>query len=160
MYSNDEKTDMILIYGEFNKNAMPLRVAFVQTINIFPKTLRFFTTSFYQANDFYVKIYETAQLTVLCFLNQKTNIHVNFANVLCIFNSVGLIVTREILCILIKSSSTCVSFSDFIRRTAGARLVLKIIQIVYYLFIYFCMFKNEVKQFKLNHNKTTKNFER
>jgi hypothetical protein len=47
----------------------------MQTINIFPKTLRFFT----QVNDVYVKIYETAQL---CFLNQQTNIHVNFANVL------------------------------------------------------------------------------
>jgi hypothetical protein len=44
LYSNDEKTD------------------------IFPKTLRFFTISFNQANDVYVKIYETANC-VLCFLN-------------------------------------------------------------------------------------------
>jgi hypothetical protein len=36
--------------------------AFMETINIFPKTLRFFTILFNQANDVYVKIYETAQL--------------------------------------------------------------------------------------------------
>jgi hypothetical protein len=38
----------------------------MQTINVFPKTLRFFTISFNQANDVYVKIYETAQLTMIC----------------------------------------------------------------------------------------------
>jgi hypothetical protein len=55
----------------------------MQTINIFPKTLRFFAISFYQGNDVYVKIYETAQLTMFyVFLNKKTNIHVNFGNVL------------------------------------------------------------------------------
>jgi hypothetical protein len=37
------------------------RCAFFQTINIFPRTLRFFTISFNRANDVYVKIYETAQ---------------------------------------------------------------------------------------------------
>jgi hypothetical protein len=47
----------------------------------FPKNLRFSTVSFNQANDVYVKIYETAQLR-FCFLNQKRKIHVNFANVL------------------------------------------------------------------------------
>jgi hypothetical protein len=52
----------------------------MQTINIFPKTLYFSIISFNQAND--VKIYETGQLTVLCFLNQKTNVHVNFRNIL------------------------------------------------------------------------------
>jgi hypothetical protein len=52
MYSNGK------IYGECNKNASA-----VATINIFPKTLRFFTILFNQANDVYVKIYETAQLT-------------------------------------------------------------------------------------------------
>jgi hypothetical protein len=36
----------------------------MQTINVFPKTLRFSTISFNQANDVYVKIYETAQLTM------------------------------------------------------------------------------------------------
>jgi hypothetical protein len=36
----------------------------MQTIDIFPKTLRFFTISFNQANDVYVKIFETAQLTM------------------------------------------------------------------------------------------------
>jgi hypothetical protein len=36
----------------------------MQTINIFPQTPRFFTISFNQANDVYVKIYEAAQLTV------------------------------------------------------------------------------------------------
>jgi hypothetical protein len=55
----------------------------MQKINIFPKTLRFFTISFNQANYVYVKIYETAQLTMFCvFLNQKANIQVNFVNVL------------------------------------------------------------------------------
>jgi hypothetical protein len=36
----------------------------MQPINIFPKTFRFFTISFNQAKDVYVKIYETAQLTM------------------------------------------------------------------------------------------------
>jgi hypothetical protein len=36
----------------------------MQIINIFPKTLPFFTNSFNKANDVYVKIYETAQLTM------------------------------------------------------------------------------------------------
>jgi hypothetical protein len=49
------------------------------------KTHRFFT-SFNQANAVYVKIYETVQL--LYFLNQKTNIYVNFANVLCVAFSI------------------------------------------------------------------------
>jgi hypothetical protein len=40
------------------------RCPFMQTINIFQKTLRFFTISFHQATDVYVKIYETAKLTV------------------------------------------------------------------------------------------------
>jgi hypothetical protein len=51
------KTDMIT---NVTKMLLPLRVY----ANIFPKTLRFFTISFTQANDVYVKIYETAQLTV------------------------------------------------------------------------------------------------
>jgi hypothetical protein len=42
-----EKTDMLLIYGEFS-------------IKLFV----FFTISLNQANDVYVKIYETAQLTM------------------------------------------------------------------------------------------------
>jgi hypothetical protein len=33
-------------------------------VNVFPKTLRIFTISFNQPNDVYVKIYETAQLTM------------------------------------------------------------------------------------------------
>jgi hypothetical protein len=84
------RKDMILIYGECNKF---WRCAFMQTINVFPKTLCFFKISFNQANC-------TADY-VLCFLNQKTNIHVNFANVLWVAfsNSVGLIITREIPCI-------------------------------------------------------------
>jgi hypothetical protein len=36
----------------------------MKTINIFPKSFRFFTISFNQANDVYVKIYENAQLTI------------------------------------------------------------------------------------------------
>jgi hypothetical protein len=44
--------------------------AFMQTIiKIFPKTHRFFTISFNQANDVYVKIYETAQLTTFYVAN-------------------------------------------------------------------------------------------
>jgi hypothetical protein len=39
---------------------LPLRVY----ADFFTKTLRFFTISFNQANDVYVKIYETAQLTM------------------------------------------------------------------------------------------------
>jgi hypothetical protein len=55
----------------------------MEIINIFPKTFRFFTISFNQTNDVYVKIYETAQLTMFyVFLNQKTIFHVNFVNVL------------------------------------------------------------------------------
>jgi hypothetical protein len=56
-------------------------------IKIFPKTHRFFTISFNQANDVYVKIYETTQLTTFY-----------VANVLWVafFNSVELITTREI----------------------------------------------------------------
>jgi hypothetical protein len=42
----------------------------MEIINIFPKTFRFFTISFNQTNDVYVKIYETAQLTMFyVFLN-------------------------------------------------------------------------------------------
>jgi hypothetical protein len=73
----------------------------MQIINVFPKALHFFRISFNQANNVYVKIYETAQIPVLYFLNKK-NIHVNFGNVLwvgCILNSIGLIINREILCI-------------------------------------------------------------
>jgi hypothetical protein len=41
----------------------------MQTVNIFPKTLRFFTASFNQANNVYVKIYKTNY--VLCFFQSK-----------------------------------------------------------------------------------------
>jgi hypothetical protein len=74
----------------------------MQTIYIFQK-LFVFSQFHNHANDVYVKIYETAQLSVLCFffLNKKQNIHVNFAKCImgCIFNSVGLIITLEISCI-------------------------------------------------------------
>jgi hypothetical protein len=63
MYLNDEKTDMILIMTNVIKMLLPLRVY----ANIFPKTLRFFTISFNQANDVYVKIYETAKLCLMFF---------------------------------------------------------------------------------------------
>jgi hypothetical protein len=42
-------------------------------------SLRFFTISFKQLNDVYVKIYETTHLIMF---KLKTDIHVNFANVL------------------------------------------------------------------------------
>jgi hypothetical protein len=64
MYSNDEKTDMILINGECNKNASAVARLCKEYTYIFPKTLRFLTISFTQVNDVYVKIYETAQLTM------------------------------------------------------------------------------------------------
>jgi hypothetical protein len=64
MYSKDEKTNMILVYDECDENASGVARLCRQTINIFPKSLRFFTISFNQANDVYVKIYETAQLTM------------------------------------------------------------------------------------------------
>jgi hypothetical protein len=41
------------------KMLLPLRVYADMTMDIFPKTPRFFTISFNQANDVYVKIYET-----------------------------------------------------------------------------------------------------
>jgi hypothetical protein len=58
------------------------------------KTLRFFTVSFYQANY-------TAN-HVIYFLNQKNKIPRKLWKCIvgCIFNSVGLIVTPEIPCIL------------------------------------------------------------
>jgi hypothetical protein len=43
----------------------------MQTINIFLKTLRFFTISFNQENDVYIKIYETALLTLFYVLKIK-----------------------------------------------------------------------------------------
>jgi hypothetical protein len=49
MYWNDEKRNMILIYGECDENA----------------------SAVYADIDH-----------VLCFLNQKTNVHINFGNVL------------------------------------------------------------------------------
>jgi hypothetical protein len=55
VYSNDEKTDIMLIYGECNKNASVVRL----------NTDSSFLPNFiYHANDVYVKIYETAQLTL------------------------------------------------------------------------------------------------
>jgi hypothetical protein len=71
MYLNDGKTDTILIYGECNKNASAVARLVRQTINIFPKTLRFFAISFNQANDVYVKIYETAQLCFMFFKSKN-----------------------------------------------------------------------------------------
>jgi hypothetical protein len=63
----------------------------MQTINVFPKTLRFFTISFNKANDVYVKIFETTQLTMFyILLNQKTNYHFNFASVLWVAFSIPL----------------------------------------------------------------------
>jgi hypothetical protein len=62
-----------MIYGECNKNASAV-ARLCNTIKIFPKTLGFFTILFNQANDIYVKIYETAQLTMFyAFLIKKQN---------------------------------------------------------------------------------------
>jgi hypothetical protein len=46
----------------------------MQTIVIFPKSLCFFTISFNQANDVYVKTYETAQLTMFYVFQIKKQI--------------------------------------------------------------------------------------
>jgi hypothetical protein len=73
MYSSDEKTVMILINGECNKNAFAVARLCRRYLYIFPKTLCFFTISFNLVNDLYIKIYETAQLTMF---------YVNFGNVL------------------------------------------------------------------------------
>jgi hypothetical protein len=83
MYSTNEKTEMILIYGECNKYAPAVRV-YAHNKYFSKNSFRFFTILFNQANSVYVKLYKTARLSnkVLCFLNEKTNIHVNFANVL------------------------------------------------------------------------------
>jgi hypothetical protein len=64
----------------------------------FSKNSRFFTISFNQANDVYVKIYETAQLTKFyVFLNKKQNPRLLCNCIVgCIFNSIRLFVTREI----------------------------------------------------------------
>jgi hypothetical protein len=43
----------------------------MQTINIFPKILDFFTISFNQANDVYVKICETAEQTMFYVFKSK-----------------------------------------------------------------------------------------
>jgi hypothetical protein len=73
MYWNDEKRNMILIYGECDENA----------------------SAVYADIDH-----------VLCFLNQKTNVHINFGNVLWVAFSIPSgslslisIITREIPCI-------------------------------------------------------------
>jgi hypothetical protein len=73
----------------------------MQIIKIFPKTLSFFTILFNQANDIYVKIYETAQLTMFYAFLIKKQIFTLSLRVYCwlIWNSIGLIVTCEIPCI-------------------------------------------------------------
>jgi hypothetical protein len=89
----------------------------MQTIYIFQK-LFVFSQFHNHANDVYVKIYETAQLTVLCFFfNKKQNIHVNFAKCImgCIFNSVGLIITLEISCIQ-SGYENWIHFSTFTQK--------------------------------------------
>jgi hypothetical protein len=53
---------MILI-GECNKNASAVG-SVCRQYTFPPNFFRFFTISFKQANDVYVKIYETAQLTM------------------------------------------------------------------------------------------------
>jgi hypothetical protein len=84
MYSNHEKTEMILIHRECNKKFF-CRCAFMQTINIFPKIFGFFTILFNRMNDVYVKIHKTAQLAVF-YVKRKSaltlQMYFNFANVL------------------------------------------------------------------------------
>jgi hypothetical protein len=46
----------------------------MQTLNIFPKNLGLFTILFNQGNDVYVKIYETAQLTMFYVFKIKKQI--------------------------------------------------------------------------------------
>jgi hypothetical protein len=54
----------------------------MQAINIFPKTPRFCTIPFNQANHVCQTLRNSTANYILCFLNKKTNIHVNFVNVL------------------------------------------------------------------------------
>jgi hypothetical protein len=59
MNSNDEKTDVILIYAMANVIKILLPLGVYADSKHFPKNSSFFTISFDQANDVYVKIYET-----------------------------------------------------------------------------------------------------
>jgi hypothetical protein len=65
MYLSDEKTNMSRFMANVIKKLLPLLI--YADINIFLKTLRFFTISF----DVYVKIYETAQLPFFMFFKSK-----------------------------------------------------------------------------------------
>jgi hypothetical protein len=76
---------------------MLLPCAFMQTIDIFPKTLRFFTISFNQANDVYVKIYKTEELTMF-YVSKSKNKYPRYLWKF-IVGCVGLIITREKPCI-------------------------------------------------------------
>jgi hypothetical protein len=55
------------IYEKVKIRRLKCILAFRVYADSFPKTLRFFTNSFNQANDVYVKIYETAQLNMFKF---------------------------------------------------------------------------------------------
>jgi hypothetical protein len=104
----------------FRVNVIKMLLPLRQTINIFLKILRFFTTSFNPANDVYVTIYDTAQLTMFYVFKSK-NKHPRFICkcVGCIFNSFGLIITHEIHCMylifikLVKKSHTKFAFVRF-----------------------------------------------
>jgi hypothetical protein len=68
----------ILVYGECNKNDSAVTHLCKQTF--YQKIFRFFTFHLTKRMEFMSKF--TNLHYVLCFLNQKTKIHVNFANVL------------------------------------------------------------------------------
>jgi hypothetical protein len=54
------------VYVNVRKSLRRLKCIRVMRKQNVIKMLRFFTISFNQANDVYVKIYETAQLTMIC----------------------------------------------------------------------------------------------
>jgi hypothetical protein len=78
MYSNDAKIDTILIYGECNKNTSAIARLCRQFSQ---KLFRFSQFHSTRRLMFMSNLRNCTANYVLCFLNQKTNIHVNCANV-------------------------------------------------------------------------------
>jgi hypothetical protein len=92
------------------KKLLPLLI--YADINIFLKTLRFFTISF----DVMSKFTKLHSYLFLCFLNQKTNFHFKFANVLWVAFSIP------------SGSLILVKFSEIVR--ALGILQLKILFVI------------------------------
>jgi hypothetical protein len=69
MYSNDEKTDMILIYGECNTNASAVARLFKQ--EPFPQKLFVFSLFHLTKRMTFISKFTKLYSYVLCFLNKK-----------------------------------------------------------------------------------------